>query len=102
MDRATAHVSKAPARWAAVLLVLAACTADAGCARMNPFHRNDPPMLGSSAGNARDAKGTAVARNPTARPSSSNDLYPQSFGRPQPKPSPADTSRDDGTATAST
>jgi hypothetical protein len=82
-------------RRVAIVLALMTCGAGPGCARMNPFLRDEPPMLGNiSSPTAKSSKGaapagtqgTVVAKGPTGRPSSTNDLYGRSFNRTQPRP----------------
>ena len=98
MDRMTHDSGMIPVRWAAIMLGLLACGAELGCARMNPFLRDEPLMLGtinaptgSSAkgAGAADTKGTTVAKGSTGRPSQGSDLYAQSFNRTRPKPDTA-------------
>ena len=92
MDRATDYPGMGQGRWAAIMFALLTCGAELGCGRMNPFLRDEPPMLGTtSAPTATSSKGTgpagakgsAVAKASTGRP---NDVYAQSFNRTQPKP----------------
>ena len=49
MDRATDSSSTGPScGWAAIMLGLITCGAELGCARMNPFLRDEPPMAAPS------------------------------------------------------
>jgi hypothetical protein len=96
MDRVTDYSG---GRWAAVVLGLIAGGAELGCARMNPFLRDEPPMLGTiNSSTASSPRGTgtpgtgsaALAKGPTARPAPASDLYAQSFNRTQPRPATSD------------
>jgi hypothetical protein len=76
---------------------------------MNPFLRDEPPMLGASTAPGSsprtngqlDVKNSAAVGSPGGRSSSSNDLYAQSFGRTKPRPSGTEASKpeDGGAAT---
>ena len=95
MDRATDYSGMGRGRRAAMILALMTCGAQLGCARMNPFLRDEPPMLGTISSPTPTAakgtgpagtKGSSMAKGPTGRSSAPNDLYSQSFNRTQPKP----------------
>jgi hypothetical protein len=96
MDRAGKKASGVlSAQWAAIVAAACACAAGAGCARMNPFLRDDPPMLGTVQPTATSASRTSArpgskpsltTGQPGGRPASTGDLYAQSFNRTKPKP----------------
>jgi hypothetical protein len=95
MDGATDLSRKVLVRSAA--LGLAAVGLLPGCSRVNPFLRDEPPMLGTvnpgKAGSTRAAatagpKSTATAadRVASSRSSTARDVYAQSFNRTRPRP----------------
>ena len=95
MDRATDYPGMGRGRWAAIMLALMTCGAELGCARMNPFLRDEPPMLGtitpptatSSKWNGpAQHQGLGRGQGAGGPVCPSNDLYAQSFNRTQPRP----------------
>jgi hypothetical protein len=90
MDWATDSALRIARRWGAIFLGLATCAAHFGCAGMNPFLRDEPPLLGATTATAARSSRPSVPSAGAPGSRSRNDLYAQSFNRTRPRPG-ADT-----------
>jgi hypothetical protein len=99
MEGATDLSRKVLVRLAALVLGLTASGLMPGCSRVNPFLRDEPPLLGTANPGKTGATRVATAAGasaptgtrdgaPTGATSTAKDLYSQRFNRTMPRPAP--------------